>query len=61
MGFLVEGEVNELSGDMITGKPFDCTEFCTPKKIGNWLVKFRYSEKAKKFEKKMLYSLNNFN
>ena len=31
--FLVEGEGNELSGDMMTGEPFDCTEFCTPK---NW-------------------------
>ena len=51
MGFLVEGEVNELSGDMITGKPFDCTEFCIPKKIGNWLEKFRYYEKANKLEK----------
>ena len=36
--FLVEGEVNELSGDMITGKPFDCTEFCTPKTIKNLLL-----------------------
>jgi hypothetical protein len=51
MGFLVEGEVNELSGDMMTGKPFDCTEFCIPKEIGNKLEKFRYYEKAKKLEK----------
>ena len=36
--FLVGGEVNELSGDMITGKPFDCTEFCTPKTIKNLLL-----------------------
>ena len=57
---LGEGEVNELSGDMMIGlegvpcgfsrdwpgKPFDCTEFCTPKTIENLLFKFALDQKV---------------